>query len=92
MTEKTLKTLLRKKTLTPNDRVKLLHEAFRIQSRFANVLGVIQDSLHEEFLDLDARTRANDKRLHYLEDISDKLEDLIEVIDNIELPSSQEVR
>lgn len=95
MTEKTLRILLRRKTLTSTQRVQVLREAHRLLNRSINCFYALQDACDTAAEEINKKvetTTQEDKRQTHFEDTRDDFEDLIEYLDNARIPEMTSIR
>ena len=97
MTEKTLRTLLRKSVLTSKQRQQVLREANRLLNRSINCFYALQDAcdtaaeeIAKENEELD--NPKADAHADRLEEVRDEFEQLVETLDNLDIPDLSEVR
>jgi hypothetical protein len=95
MTEKTLRTLLRKSALTSKQRTQVLREANRLLNRSINCFYALQDACDtaaEEIMKDEDVSEKNETHADRLEDVRDEFEQLVETLDNLDIPDLSEVR
>jgi hypothetical protein len=95
MTDKTVRTLLRKKTLTSLQRVQVLREAHRRLDLAISCFAAVQDACDaaaEQIMKHPTASRKEEAHADRLEETRDALEAVVEYLDNADTPDSSEVR
>lgn len=96
MNDKTVRSLLHKKRLlTPGERARLMNAAEQRLSTVLNILHCVAESCGDQahlLCEEPDDEKRDEDRIYKLEDTQDKLDELVETMDNLDIPESKDVR